>query len=225
MLNYSVPPDVLTPHLPKGTEPDLWQGQAMVSVVGFLFKDTRVFGVKWPFHTNFEEINLRVYIRRWDGTRWKRGVAFVSEIVPKLAICLIANALYNEHYRYMPTRHKIGQHNGTTDISYGCKWRGKWNALSVTVANEELPIEKGSIEAFIFEHYWGYNQKNDNTTIEYGVEHGSWKVLPVQDYSFDFDIKAIYGPQWVPFLQAKPHSVMMAKGSDVIVRKPGYIKV
>jgi uncharacterized protein YqjF (DUF2071 family) len=83
MLNYQIPPEILTPHLPKGTELDFFEGKALASVVGFLFNNTKVFGIKWPFHTNFEEVNLRFYVKRFDGVKWKRGVAFISEIVPK----------------------------------------------------------------------------------------------------------------------------------------------
>jgi hypothetical protein len=83
MLNYEVDPEILKPYLPAATELDLWEGKALVSMVGFMFKDTRVLGIKWPFHVNFEEVNLRFYVRHFDGKEWKRGTVFVSEIVPK----------------------------------------------------------------------------------------------------------------------------------------------
>ena len=37
MVNSAVEPAVLAPHLPRGLELDLWQGEALVSMVGFLF--------------------------------------------------------------------------------------------------------------------------------------------------------------------------------------------
>src|SRR6201985_114660 len=107
MLNYEVPPKILAPYLPPYTVLDLWQGKALVSMVGFLFLDTKVLGVKWPFHINFEEVNLRFYVKHFDGTEWKRGAVFVSEIVPKHIIAIIANKLYREHYSAMPMRHSI----------------------------------------------------------------------------------------------------------------------
>jgi uncharacterized protein YqjF (DUF2071 family) len=54
MLNYRVPPELLLPLVPAGTELDSWRGSAYMSVVGFLFRDTRVIGVPVPFHRNFE---------------------------------------------------------------------------------------------------------------------------------------------------------------------------
>ncbi|WP_416440914.1 YqjF family protein [Phnomibacter sp. MR] len=225
MVNYAVPAEILQPHLPKGTELDLWQGEAMVSMVGFLFNHTKVFGIHWPLHTHFEEVNLRLYVRRWDGEKWKRGVAFVSEIVPRPAIAIIANALYNEHYRYMPTRHHLQRQADQITIDYGWKYKGAWNTLNIEATNQLQPIANGSIEHFILEHYWGYNQLNQHTTIEYGVEHEPWQVYPVTSVAFTCNVSGIYGPQWVPYLQAQPHSVMLAHGSDVIVRKPQHLPV
>src|SRR5687767_11760578 len=64
MLNYAVNPSVLLPLVPRGTELDAWEGRTYASVVGFMFLDTRVLGVPIPFHRDFEEVNLRFYVRR-----------------------------------------------------------------------------------------------------------------------------------------------------------------
>lgn len=225
MLNYPVPPEILIPYLPKGTELDLFQGKALVSVVGFLFNNTKVFGIRWPFHTNFEEVNLRFYVKRFNGKEWKRGVAFISEIVPKHMIAWMANALYNEHYSRMPMKHQAHLENDFLQLNY--EWQNKlqWNSLKVKALNRPSPIEAYSAEEFIFEHYWGYNQLNKNTLIEYGVEHPSWEVYPVTYYELNADIARLYGTEFVPYLLKEPHSIMLAKGSSVTIRKPSFVTV
>lgn len=226
MINYEVDPKILVPQLPPGTQLDLWQGKALVSMVGFLFKDTRIFGVKWPYFTNFEEVNLRYYVRYGQGDTAKRGVGFVSEIVPQSLIAIIANTLYNEHYKAMPMRHSIIQDQHTIKAKYEWKSGNKWNSLSVAAIPEPQNMEPDSEEFFILQHYWGYNALNSNTLIEYGVEHPAWQVYPVQSFSLDADIAGLYGPEFAPFIQgAKPHSVFMAVGSDVIIRNPSKIKI
>ncbi|HPH36465.1 MAG TPA: DUF2071 domain-containing protein [Sediminibacterium sp.] len=225
MLNYPVPPEILIPYLPKGTELDLFQGKALVSVVGFLFNNTKVFGIRWPFHTNFEEVNLRFYVKRFNGKEWKRGVAFISEIVPKHMIAWMANTLYNEHYSRMPMKHQAHLENDFVQLNY--EWQNKlqWNSLKVKALNRPSPIEAYSAEEFIFEHYWGYNQLNKNTLIEYGVEHPSWEVYPVTYYELNADIARLYGTEFVPYLLKEPHSIMLAKGSSVTIRKPSFVTV
>ena len=67
MLNWEVEPALLTPVLPRGVELDFHQGKTFVSLVGFLFRDTRLLGIPIPGHCNFEEVNLRFYVRRTVG--------------------------------------------------------------------------------------------------------------------------------------------------------------
>ncbi len=69
MLNYEIDPVILRPFVPSGTELDSWNGKTYVSIVGFLFLKTRVRGLAIPFHQNFEEINLRFYVRRLGACR------------------------------------------------------------------------------------------------------------------------------------------------------------
>jgi hypothetical protein len=225
MLNYEVSPSILAPYIPKGTQLDLYDGKALVSVVGFLFNDTKVFGLQWPYHTNFEEVNLRFYVKRNEGNKWKRGVAFVSEIVPKHMIAWMANALYNEHYSRMPMKHQAHIENDFLQLNYEWKNKQQWNSLKVKALNRPIPIAKDSAEEFIFEHYWGYNQLNKNTLIEYGVEHPSWDVYPITYYELNADITGLYGADFVPSLSKEPHSIMLAKGSAVTIRKPSFFKV
>ncbi|MDB4904977.1 MAG: hypothetical protein JWQ63_4258, partial [Mucilaginibacter sp.] len=158
MLNYEVDPEILKPYLPAGTVLDLWEGKTLVSMVGFMFLNTKVFGIKWPWHINFEEVNLRFYVKHFNGKEWKRGAVFISEIVPKSMIVLIANNLYKEHYRALPMRHSATPvEDNDTRFLYEWKLKGRWNKMGATVSNNLEPIQAGSAEEFIFEHYWGYN--------------------------------------------------------------------
>ncbi|MCC8408941.1 DUF2071 domain-containing protein [Mucilaginibacter sp. UR6-1] len=219
MINYEVDHEILKPYLPAATELDLWQGKCLVSMVGFLFLDTRVLGVKWPGHINFEEVNLRFYVRHFDGTEWKRGTVFVSEIVPKAMIPLIANTLYKEHYRRLPMRHKITAVDANhTSYLYEWKLNGRWNKLGATVNTDFAPMLPGSAEEFILEHYWGYNRRSDVNSMEYQVEHVPWHVGKVTDFVFEADVKELYGQAFEPFLTVKPYSVFFAEGSEISVR-------
>ncbi len=226
MINYEVDVKILKPHLPLYTEVDFFKGKVLVSVVGFLFNDTKVFGIKWPLHINFEEVNLRFYIKHFNGEKHNRGVAFVSEIVPRPCIATIANRLYNEHYSVAAMGHSLKIEENNLMINYRWKKRsGKLNQMSITAANQEVKIENGSAEEFIFEHYFGYNQLNSSTTIEYGVEHERWNIFPVKDFKLDCDVAGLYGEEFAPFIEnIQPHSVFLAKGSEVIVRKPVFLR-
>lgn len=217
MANYAVDPAVLRPYLPYKTELDLWQNTCYVSLVGFMFLDTTVKGFKVPFHVNFEEVNLRFYVRYQDGGTWKRGVVFVKEIVPKAAITWVANTIYKENYETMPMAHTWEVGSGALNVEY--RWRKKkaWHTFRVMTDQEPAEIHAGSEEEFITEHYWGYAKISDRKTSEYEVVHPRWKVYAVKQYAIDVDFGKVYDPGFA-FLNAQtPKSVFLAEGSEIQV--------
>jgi uncharacterized protein YqjF (DUF2071 family) len=205
-------------YLPAKTELDQWQGKNYVSLVGFQFFNTRVLGMKIPFHVNFEEVNLRFYVRRKSGNEWRRGVVFVSEIVPKHAIAFIANTLYHENYKAMPMKSFISG-RGSYEVEYQWKFRSEWNSLKVRTTQTPSPIMVGSEEEFITEHYWGYNKLSETKTTEYQVTHPRWNVYAVDEHYILCNFAKLYGSDFTFLKDAKPYSVFLAEGSDVSVRK------
>jgi uncharacterized protein YqjF (DUF2071 family) len=217
MANYTIDPLVLEPHLPKGTELDTFNGQHFVSLVGFLFKNTRLKGIPIPFHRNFEEVNLRFYVRHETRDGWRRGVVFIKEIVPRPALTLVANMIYGEPYETMPMRHSWSDSGKEITVKY--EWKKKqWHSFSVIAQNSAVPIADKSVEEFITEHYWGYTRLSGHQTSEYGVEHPRWDVYPVKDYHIDVDFERLYGQSFRFLDSAKPSSVLLAEGSEIVVR-------
>jgi uncharacterized protein YqjF (DUF2071 family) len=217
MLNYAVDPAALQPYVPAGTELDSHRGITYASVVGFQFLSTRVFGIAFPFHRNFEEVNLRFYVRRKSGAEWRRGVVFIRELVPRLAIAAIARVVYGEPYSALPMRHKIDIADGTVRAEYFWQRAGHWESLTVSAIGEPQEIQPGSEEEFITEHYWGYTARRGACT-EYQVEHPRWRVWRGIESRLDADIATLYGQRFVESLTAPTHSAFIAEGSPVTVR-------
>ena len=218
MAQYEVPPATLAPWLPPGVELDLYQGRCYVSLVGFLFDRVRVLGLPIPFHTSFEEVNLRFYVARTepDGTR-KRGVVFIREFVPRAAITLIANSLYEEPYVTLPMRHSIASTPGVLTVSYSWRHEQIWHSLAVEASPTPQPIAPGSEEEFITEHYWGYTKRTHGATSEYGVQHPRWQVYPIRNFGGKADFAALYGPAFASLNGRPPASILLAEGSAVSV--------
>jgi uncharacterized protein YqjF (DUF2071 family) len=217
MANYAVDPNVLQPYLPKGVELDFWNGTCYASLIGFMFLNTKLKGIKIPFHNNFEEVNLRFYVRYNEQGIWKRGVVFIKEIVPKSALTFVANTLYNEKYETMPMNHSWASTPDSLSVVYRWK-KSRWNSFEVTTETQAEPILEGSEEEFITEHYWGYTKINDRITSEYGVEHPRWKVYGVKSYSIDVDFANVYGNDFAFLKNENPTSVFLAEGSEIEVK-------
>lgn len=222
MLNYEIDPAILRARVPRGTELDNWRGKTMVSVVGFMFLETCVLGIKIPLHVRFEEVNLRFYVRRKAEEGWRRGVVFIKEIVPRRAIAAAARIFYNENYVARRMRHRIELDEATTGqgiVEYGWRSAGRWNTLRAATQGVARPLVDGSEAEFITEHYWGYAAQRDGGTVEYRVEHPRWLVWDVSEPAFDCDAHAVYGAEFVDALNAPPSSAFIALGSEITVRR------
>ena len=218
MANYAVPVNVLQKYLPKGVEIDLYQDTAYVSLVGFLFKDTRLFKIPIPKLGTFEEVNLRFYVYRKEGNELKRGVVFINETVPYKAVAWLANKLYKEHYTAVKTKHNWQIDTLNKKITYQWLINKKWNTISIEAHNQSLPMQKSSFEEFIFEHYYGYTKVDANITEEYKINHPSWKINTVTATNIDCDFEANYGSNFAFLNKIEPTSVFMAEGSDIEVK-------
>jgi uncharacterized protein len=217
MANYEIDPSYLLPFLPKGVELDYFKGKTYVSLVGFIFKDTSIFNIPIPFMGTFEEVNLRFYVVRKVGNEIRRGVVFINETVPNKLVAWIANKLYKEHYIAIPTKHKWTFLNTKKEVEYQWKVNNKWNSVYVNANATKHKMEMGSIEEFIFEHYYGYTKVNVNSSIEYRVNHPIWEINAINNYQIICDFGEFYGENFTILNTTKPSSVMLAEGSNISV--------
>ncbi len=212
MLNYIVDEQLLQPLVPAGTELDFFNGRAYVSLVGFRFLNTKVLGLSIPFHRDFDEVNLRFYVKRISGSELRRGVVFIREVVPRRAIAAIARGLYNEKYIALPMRHHIAPDH----VSYG--W-GDDNKLELTPSGDPSLAADGSEEQFVTEHYWGYTIQRDGSSMEYKVAHVPWRLWQAASARFEGDGTALYGSDFARVLARPPDSAFLAEGSAVQVMR------
>ncbi len=226
ILNYVVPPEILTPYLPEGVTLDYWQEDCLVSVVAFSFLSTSFSMMRLPFYSDFLEVNLRFYVKKTvieDGKPvLRRGVVFVKELVPHVLIAKTANLLYNENYETAQMSQHYRKDEAQESLEY--HWQYGRDACSITAdfSGDPIPFSPGSLEDFITEHYYGY-AKQKRRTQEYQVDHPQWRLWPNARLTVSGDIAKPYPAAFSPYLQA-PHSTLFAEGSPVRVLYPSYLK-
>lgn len=217
LANYSILPELLLPYLPHGTELDYYNEKCYVTLVGFMFQKTKILGIRIPNHTDFEEVNLRFYVKRFENGQWKRGVVFIQEIVPKKAISWVANTLYKEHYKTLVMQHQYELNAEIRKVSYRWEHQKKTNVISVAAYDFSTQIDLESEAGFITEHYFGYTKYNAKTTYEYEVQHPTWKQFLIKNYQIQVDFKAQYGETFECLNKQQPDSVFLVEGSEIRV--------
>jgi uncharacterized protein len=221
LINYACPGELLAPLVPRGTVLDLWHGETLVSLVGFLFSDTRLLGLRIPWHVTFEEVNLRFYVRRVTPSgEVRRAVVFVRELVPRAATAAVARWVYNEPYLAVPMGHHSSldeRHGGTA--SYSWRYRDARFAIAADVSGQARPPESGSEAEFITEHYWGYTRQRNGTTLEYQVEHPTWPTWEATRSTVTGPLSLLYGQAFGDVLSRPHRSAFVAVGSPVLVQR------
>ena len=222
MLNYNIDASILTPLVPSGTELDVTDHGVLVSLVGFRFLNTRLLGIPVPFHRNFDEINLRFYVRRRVDGQWRRGVVFVKEIVRSPAVAAVARWIYNENYVAARTSSTVRVPDTRLDCDGHAEYQWGDDVMSSMSADfaglPNLP-EAGSEQEFVTEHYWGYTRQRDGSSIEYQVDHPRWSVWPAANVQLSCDVEATYGREYEVVMVGEPRSAIVAEGSAVVVHR------
>ncbi len=223
-LNYEADRNLVRRYVPEGTELDLLDGKAIVSIVAFRFLETRLLGMPIPFHRDFDEINLRAYVRRRVSGVWRRGVVFVRELVPRPAIAWTARLAYNEPYRAVRMRHSvaISPHHGGS-VRYEWRQAGSWHHVAGETTGAPLMIDPDSDTGFITEHYFGYTRQRDGGTVEYRVAHSRWNAWAADRAELHCDVGAVYGPEWSDSLHAAPFSAFVCDGAPVSISFPSRL--
>ena len=233
MASWRCDPALVEPYVPHGTVLDLFDGAALVSLVGFMFTDTRVLGAPVPGHRDFEELNLRFYVRREvpraaGEPEVRRAVSFVKEIVPLTAVAVVARWAYNEPYESRPMRHelRVDEAGNLASVEYAWRQRqlpGGWGRFALEVSGMPRQAMAGSEAQFVTEHYWGYTRQRDGSTVEYQVQHPPWRVWTADRVMLEADAEELYGRAFADVMDGKPSSAFLAEGSEVSVSTPVHL--
>jgi uncharacterized protein YqjF (DUF2071 family) len=219
MLHYEVAESVLARYLPRGTELDDRDGRHYVGLIAFLFLDTHILGVPALFHQNFEEVNLRFYVRRRVGGEVRRGVVFIREMVPLFLVAEAAKFTYNEPYRTVPIQHAIVETNGKLQsVEYLLGGgRSQCRIALHGSGGGPVPLQPGSDEEFFSERGWGYTKQRDSGTVEYKVDHQRWNVWSPARWEVEGNFASFYDPPFPDIISGEPTHAFIADGSPVSV--------
>ncbi len=164
LMHWQVELNNLKQFVPKDLEIDLYNGKPWISLVAFTMQGLRTRNLpSFPPISNFDEINIRTYIRANNKT----GVYFLSiEGGAKLS-CMLAKAISQLPYRHSKMKRAEG-----TYLSKNSKNNERLK-LSFSIGEELL--EKDKLDLWLTERYALF-QDNDNSINEYEIHHLEWPL-------------------------------------------------
>ena len=214
LVNYVVPPEVVEKYIPKYTKLDFYNGECIISLVGFQVQKLKVAGVKVPLLKDFEEIDLQIYVKRFDGAKWRKGVVVISRIFDQPAATNLANTVFKANYSSMPVSGKVEETEEYLKVKYSWQFREMQQNFWVKSNRLAAPYDKDSAAAFLLDRPYGYLRSEDQT-YEYGLDHVDWHLYTVDEYSVDVDFSKQFDPAFNILNNQTPQSVLLTEGSTI----------
>jgi hypothetical protein len=226
-LVYTAPIDEVQTLLPEGLTPEIFDGKAHIILSALEFRQTRVKGLKIPFHVHFPEINLRIPVRKQGVT----GVYFLRQYVPKHCIAVVAKRIYHEAYEAYPmeflVQHVPDADEGTSIMECHCKLWKKEDTLDIQVYAVEpenyIPVDENhppepAVGDADFITGFGTNDKQE--IIEYRIEHRKQEFFEVREWSIRGDLTKIFDDCIPKGISEMPIHVSFSHGQAVKITQP-----
>lgn len=148
-LHWQWSPEDIRKTLPPGLEIDTFDGRAWLGIVPFFMRGVRPsFLPPLPFLSNFQELNVRTYVRDSDGNP---GVWFYSLDCNQPVAVRIARTFF--HLPYFDSR--MGSKLTGTGVEYFSQRKGTRVSSRFLYQGQGTPgcAKRGSLEEFLVERY------------------------------------------------------------------------
>jgi uncharacterized protein YqjF (DUF2071 family) len=221
LLNYQVDPALLVPRLPARTELDFYEHRTFVTLLGLHFSQPALHGLPLPFYREYAQVNLRFYVRRRIAPNtWRRGVAFIKQIVPYRPVAWAAQWLFHEPVVARSTD-EISRSQGRDAVLTEYGWRSGGQRCFIRAIYPDRPIfpAPGSQEEFLLERYWGYSRQKNGGCREYRFSHPPWRICKAMEAEASAGVGNFYGPPFTEIFASQPDSAFAASGSQVILHR------
>ena len=201
MLNFVADPEMLKPLFPCGTELIYHSDETFLSVVGFMFLETRVLGLPIPLHRDFEEVNLRFYVRKARLMAGGAGLCLCVNLFRGVQSPLSRETFYGEPYSALPMRHVIEHKGRTSSAEY--QWRrtiADWETLAMTARRRAAGSQARSRTRNSSPNITGATPRAAPKASEYQVNIRAGGYWPALTWKFEADVATLYGPRFVETL-------------------------
>lgn len=218
IVTWEIEPELLLEHLPHKIGLYTENGKAFLSFVVYNFENTKVKGIKMPFHVSFPEMDLRYYVKHNNSL----GVAFIQHIVPRYCISLWAKRIFNENYITLPMDYSF-QETETSKVLHYKVWKDKKMFSLDFLSNKEFVESTFSLYNQV-QYGFGVDKYGNSTKFKFD-KLNNFHSLSTLDYAINLDYSALFGRKWAFLNELSPIDVTALNDNKVRIFHPNYIFV
>jgi len=225
LINFEVDARLLKKLVPKGLEPDLYQGSGHISLVAKKIRNLKARGFPLPLSRDFASVDLQLYVREPHDTGYRYGTFFLKHYVQRSLAAWIMSRVTQSEVLKMPMKVKNSKLplNRPPDIEYQWKVGDRWNDIRIRGRSRVKEIRKGSKIEFILRHADRY-VVNDQGVWRSELQTPEWVIWDVAQAKFDCDVEKLFGVDFVKAMSRRPASVFLSRGNEVSLSKPELVE-
>jgi len=198
-LHWQVDLTELKKFVPKELEIDLFEGKPWVSMVAFTMEKMRPKNmISFPPISNFDEINIRTYVK-YKG---KTGVYFLSIEGGSIVSCKLAKGISELPYRYSKIKREENSFNSSnTDFN---------DELKIEYIIGEKVSKKDKIDKWLTERYALF-QDTESSINAFEIHHVEWPINNINIEKINLNYS-----KFEKLINNNPDKAQYSKGVDVI---------
>ncbi|WP_346882236.1 DUF2071 domain-containing protein [uncultured Algibacter sp.] len=198
-LHWQVELSELKKFVPKELEIDLFDGKPWVSVVAFTMEKIRPKNLPtFPPISNFDEINIRTYIKSNNKT----GVYFLSIEGGKKLSCKIAKSMSELPYRFSEIKRTEHQYK-SNNLEFN-------DTLNIEFAVGKEITKKTELDQWLTERYALF-QDAKKSINEFEIHHLEWEVNEIDLKNLEFNYS-----RFNKLIKSEPNKIQYSKGVQVV---------
>ncbi|MCY2687409.1 DUF2071 domain-containing protein [Salinimicrobium sp. TH3] len=214
LITYTISAEVVEKYLPDHTKLDFYNGECLISLVGFQVQKLKVSGVKLPLLKDFEEIDLQIYVKRFDGAKWRKGVVVIKRIFDQPGAAALTNTIFKTNYTSLQATGTIKETEESLVVKYSWQYNKMNQNFQVRSSHLAAPYDTNTEAAFLLDRPYGYLKAGEKT-FEYQLDHVDWHLYTVEEYAVDIDFSRQFDPAFNLLNEQNPRSVILTEGSTV----------
>jgi len=213
-LHWAVPPAVVAPLLPAGTEPDTLDGVTYAGLIGFRMVGLGLLrGPGLPYLGTFCETNVRLYSVDAQG---RRAVVFLSLEAARLIPVLTAQLTLRLPYKW--ARMRLAKRGDVLRYTSRRRWPGPRPAASTMAVRVGPPVTEPTPAEHFMTARWGLHTRAWGRTLHLPNQHPRWPLHRAELLELDDSLITAAG---LPAPAGAPASVLYSPGVPVTFGAPG----
>jgi uncharacterized protein YqjF (DUF2071 family) len=210
---YAVAPERLASFLPDGLVPQVWEGAAVVGLVGVHLTDVRVWDIRGPGLRHVPAVELQAAVQHPPTGR--TGTLTLQAYVPRRLVAWGARLLYHERVAVASMQPVRYTSDDRVEMTYRFDWKGREQRLRLEGARADGQAPAGAATPFVQGRRWRFAAAADGPLRCARVEQDAGDARRADEAHVTVRWRAAFGAPGVLLADRSPAAAWLGAGGSL----------